>query len=575
MKRLLFWTLGSLFALSVIVVFAVNWIFWPTHHKPLEDPYWAISQYESTLERLRGDLYAVMTGTVPGTNVRSTLAMAMSKSRILTRESAAHDVLLAAPVFANAVKDFVAFEDTVLKPQLQHVNQFDEAQAVALLPKVEDMLATLAAVSPEVWQMQVEGNEEAFNISESRSTWNIIMSVSFGFVASLAVAMFLFFNIRLRDKNKQLAEQTSELESSIAEKNRFMGMVSHELKSPLQTITLSAEALSQPMASNDRANVISRIQRASVALNLQLSDLLTLARSESGKLEYRPDLFEVRELINEITDIESQVAHDKELQLRVHSPREPVFVMADSGRLAQILRNLVNNAIKYTDSGMIVVSLIEATASELTFTVRDTGPGMPSGFVPLETQTFKRFGNMDRREGYGVGLMIAFSLTEYLGGRLQYESDSGGTSFTLTIPATRQDDVPTEVTAGSHRILLVDDMPDLLSSLRTVCEAHGYATDVAASAAVAANLMATTAYDAALIDINMPVRRGDELARDFRRGGLMANRNCLLVGMSADRHPHLAGKSPFDLMLEKPIHIKSVLRELQRRGKDSIKEDRY
>ena len=304
-------------------------------------------------------------------------------------------------------------------------------------------------------------------------------------------------------------------------------------------------------------------------MDLQLRDLLTLARSESGKLEYRPELFDAHALLEEIVQLEAATGYDKDLRLQLVLPPEPVLAVADSGRIAQILRNLISNAIKYTDAGEIEIGLqADEHADGLKFWVDDSGPGMPSGFVPHESSAFKRFGAIDKREGYGIGLRIAYTLTEYLGGALRFNSSEAGTRFDLSIPATVQHEQPLPDIDRLH-ILLVDDTVDLLESLQDACHKNGIKADIAESAAVAANMLAATPYDAALIDINMPIRRGDELANDLRRGGMMANSKCLLLGMSATRHPDLEIKSPFDQMLEKPIRLKALLPVLQHRATSS------
>lgn len=548
-----------------------------TSNMPLEDSYWHVNQFEKSILGLRGDLLEVAIGAPDaGLKAQQALAIALSKNRILTRESKAQESLLQDANFAANLHRLKDFENEVLEPAAAEGSVMDEAQARKLLRQVEQMRGLMADLSPGLWQLQGEQNEYKFQLAQRRAMWNFILSIGLAASAMLALATFVYFYFRLKDKNGELKQKNKQLAQTIDEKNQFIGMVSHELKSPLQAITLSAESLSPYISAEAQNAIIGRLQRAAVQLNMQLNDLLTLVRSDEGKLEYRPDLFEVQGLLEEIVDIEAPAAGEKKLAIHFHVPQDPVFAMADSGRLAQILRNLVSNAIKYTDQGEVEIALESVSEDALEFTVRDTGPGMPAGFEPKSIQPFQRYGAIDKREGFGIGLMIAYSLTEYLGGSLTFVSDAEGTCFRLKVPVTfPDDDLPVaSTTAGPLRVLVVDDRPELLTSLRGACAAHGMEADVAISAAVAANLMATHHYDCALIDVNMPVRRGDELAQDFRRGGAMVNKACLLIGMSADRHPHLASESPFDLMLDKPIQIKMLRRVLQRLGSSSTSADR-
>lgn len=544
---------------------ARDWMLPDASEHEVEDPYWGGSQYTVALLKLRGDLLAVTSGEqYSEEKIKRSLSVVLSKSRILTRDSRAQSTLMRSELFSANVNVLKDFESNYLQTYIQEDSYLDAISARLLLNSLEKISLLMDDLLPDMWLIQGHANDDAFQTAQHRANLNVILSVIAASIALLALAMFVFYYLKLKQKNGELLNQKNELVQSIADKNRFMGIVSHELKSPLQTISLSAESLLENLTTRDRVAVIKRLQRGATSLQLQLNDLLTLARSESGKLEYRPDLFEAVGLLDEIVAIESQVAYEKGLRIYVAPNKEPIFALADSGRISQILRNLISNAIKYTDKGGVELSVESVNENSIRFTVKDTGPGMGEGFEKKSMQPFKRYGNIDKREGYGIGLMIAFSLAEYLGGGLEYQTSSKGTTFVLNVPASiKIEEIETdEAESSPKRILLVDDMPDLLQSLNMACASAGYKTDMAESAAVAANLMAANFYNAALIDINMPNRRGDELARDFRRGGAMNNKACLLIGMTADQSSIQQRDMPFDYMLEKPIKIKGLQRIL-------------
>lgn len=572
MKKTALFIGASLGAAVVGLVFFFFAVRPPALQMPVDDFYWQGSQFEKAVLTLRGDSLEVLAG-VPGAapKAKQSVAMALSKIRMLTRESSAQDVLLRNAKFSENLQHLRDFQHRVLEAAASEDAAMDQRQAQFLLAQIDSMRARLDDLLPEIWQMQAEKNEQRFQIAEQRSRWNIGLGAAVTMLAWTAISMLVYFHLSLRNKNSELELKNKELAQSVDEKNQFIAMVSHELKSPLQAITLSAESLMPYAGVQAQQAVIGRLQRAASQLNLQLDDLLTLVRSDGGKLEYRPDLFEVKGLVEEIIDIESPAAQEKHLKLTIRAPQLPLFVMADSGRLAQILRNLVSNAIKYTDQGSVEIAVENANSHALIFLVSDTGPGMPPGFTPQSIQPFRRYGAIDKREGFGIGLSIAYSLTRYLGGTLDFVSSPQGTQFRLQVPVIVQADetVPAHVSGERLRVLLVDDRPELLESLREACSVHGMDADTALCAAAAANLMAVHRYDCALIDVNMPVRRGDELAQDFRRGGAMANRECLLIGMSAQRHPHLETDSPFHLMMDKPIHIRKLRRVLQRLASNS------
>lgn len=556
--------------LGLAVFFLTVWP--PASQMPVEDFYWQGSQFEKAVLALRGDSLELLVG-VPGaaSKTKQSLSMVLSKSRMLTRESSAQDVLLRNAKFSENVQYLRDFQRQVLEPAVSEERAMDPRQAKILLVQIDSMLARLTELLPELWQMQAAQNEQRFQLAVQRSRWNMVLGAAVAVLSWLAISMLVYFHLSLRNKNSELELKNRELAQTVDEKNQFIAMVSHELKSPLQAITLSADSLMPHAGAQGQQAVIGRLQRATSQLNLQLNDLLTLVRSDEGKLEYRPDLFEVQGLVEDIVDIASSAAQEKHLKLTFRAPQLPLFAMADSGRLAQILRNLVSNAIKYTDQGSVEIAVESPYPHVLAFTVSDTGPGMPPGFTPQSIQPFKRYGAIDKREGYGIGLTIAYSLTQYLGGTLDFVSSNQGTQFRLQVPVIVQaDEMPAAPVPGARlRVLLVDDRQELLDSLREACSVHGMDADTALCAAAAANLMAVHHYDCALIDVNMPLRRGDELALDFRRGGAMANRECLLIGMSAQRHPHLATDSPFHLLMDKPIRIRKLRRVLQRLGANS------
>jgi len=551
--------------LGLAVFFLTVWP--PASQMPVEDFYWQGNQFEKAILVLRGDSLELLAGVQDAApKAKQSLSMALSKSRMLTRESSAQDVLLRNAKFSEDLQYLRDFQHQVLEPAVSEERAMDRRQAKILLVQIDSMLARLTDLLPELWQMQAAQNEQRFQLAVQRSRWNLVLGGAVALLAWLAISMLVYFHLSLRNKNSELELKNKELAQTVDEKNQFIAMVSHELKSPLQAITLSADSLTPHAGVQAQQAVIGRLQRAASQLNLQLNDLLTLVRSDQGKLEYRPDLFEVQGLVEEIIDIASSAAQEKQLKLTFRAPQLPLFVMADSGRLAQILRNLVSNAIKYTDQGSVEIAVESPDPDVLVFQVSDTGPGMPPGFTPQSIQPFRRYGAIDKREGYGIGLTIAYSLTRYLGGTLDFVSSQRGTQFRLQVPVIVQaDEMPAAPVPGARlRVLLVDDRQELLDSLREACSVHGMDADTALCAAAAANLMAVHHYDCALIDVNMPLRRGDELAEDFRRGAAMANRECLLIGMSAQRHPHLANDSPFHLLMDKPIRIRKLRCVLQR-----------
>jgi nitrogen-specific signal transduction histidine kinase/CheY-like chemotaxis protein len=356
-------------------------------------------------------------------------------------------------------------------------------------------------------------------------------------------------------------------ESTLA-RSAFLAKVSHELRSPLQGIVSALDVLSMrrgPEADAD-AELIARIRRSSLLLNTHLRDMLTLAKGEAGRLEMRPEPFDACALVESVAASAADLANDKKLEVVVDVPAAATFVVADGARIDQILTNLVINSIRYTETGQVRLALAgyDGAARLLRFTVSDTGPGIPAAMLPtLLTPDRVVTGSERRGEGSGIGLAIVRTLVDHLGGRIAVQSQLGkGTTFTVEIPAEpiEDDDNDEARDAPTGRVLIVDDRDDVLDALASVLDELGFECDRATSAAVAANLLASRPYDAALIDVEMPIKGGAELADETRRGR-GPNAGTRFIGMSAGEVSN-AILVRFDALLAKPIDHGALRRAL-------------
>ncbi len=224
-------------------------------------------------------------------------------------------------------------------------------------------------------------------------------------------------------------------------RSAFLAKVSHELRSPLQGIVsaLDVLAMRHGPASDADVELISRIRRSSLLLNTHLRDLLTLAKGEAGRLEIRPEPFDVCSLVESVSSSAKELASAKGLELITEIPAFGELVVADSARIDQVLTNLVINSVRYTETGQVRISLLpyDNAARVLRFIVSDTGPGIPAAMLPtLLTPDRTITGSERRGEGSGIGLAIVRTLMDHLGGRIEVSSQVGrGTTFTLSIPA--------------------------------------------------------------------------------------------------------------------------------------------
>jgi CheY-like chemotaxis protein/two-component sensor histidine kinase len=346
-------------------------------------------------------------------------------------------------------------------------------------------------------------------------------------------------------------------QAAVKAKNLFLGMVSHELRSPLQGIVSGLDLLE---AEAGASRLIQGIRRDAEALNAQLADLLTLAKGEAGRLEVHPQAFEACDLVTDLADRFAEQARAKGLHFAATVPDEPVFVVADHARIGQCLTNLISNAIKYTGQGRVEVRLFpyDETVRSLRFEVCDTGPGLPAGFNVQDTEPFRRLAPEDSQgqAGAGIGLVIVRLIVSHLGGSLTLSTPpGGGTAFRIDIPAEPSGTGEPQPTPGDVvQMLVVDDRPEVLEGLCAVARHSGYQCEQAPNAAVAANMLAAKRYDVVLVDLDMPIKRGEDLALETRRGGGCNSRTPLIaISASGEPVPGGARMGPFNAYLPKPI----------------------
>ena len=377
---------------------------------------------------------------------------------------------------------------------------------------------------------------------------------------------------RLLEIERQIERAKLEsLQESLKAKSEFLSRVSHELRSPLQSVVSAIDVIEERFAKDAaEAELLSRVRRGATALNTQLRDLLTLARGDVGKMEINPMPFEVDELANSVAREVRTEAEAKGLQLLVDVPAEPIFVVADPARIDQVLTNLLTNATRHTQRGTVRLTLLPYDPAQgiLRFDVSDTGPGVEKERIPTLFDPYTRFGEITRKgEGAGLGLAIVRSVLHFLGGKVSVSSEPGlGTTFAVAIPAELLDgEHPLDSGHPPGRVLVVDDRKEVLEAIASVVGQLGFECDTALSAAHAANLLGAHSYDMVFLDLDMPVKSGYDLAAETRRS-TGPNRGSRIVSISAADVPDDRRGWPFDGHLTKPITMSAIQRAIAQPG---------
>ena len=246
---------------------------------------------------------------------------------------------------------------------------------------------------------------------------------------------------------KETAEEASELKSA------FLANMSHEIRTPLTSIIGFAEAIgdSAPGTSasdengRDVLHFASLIEKSGRRLLDTLNSVLDFSQLEAGSMQISPDRIDVRDEIAETVELFRPRAEDADVSLHTHYPNSPIRAYADPEALRRILRNLVSNAVKFTDPGGTVTIRAEKTEESVQIDVEDTGIGIDPEFIPHLFDAFEQesTGNERTHEGSGLGLAVAHRLVTLMDGHIDVETEKGeGTRFTVHLlrkaPATVQ-----------------------------------------------------------------------------------------------------------------------------------------
>jgi signal transduction histidine kinase len=225
-----------------------------------------------------------------------------------------------------------------------------------------------------------------------------------------------------------------EAQVTIDAREQVLKIVSHDLRNPLHTISMSTSLMLEvPMDEVQRVKRLQMIKRAGERMTRMVQDLLDVSKFESGRLAIEKRSVDIAPMIGEAVDMLRPLAAERSLRLDESVLADLPPIAADAGRVMQVFSNLIGNAIKFTPSGGRIVIRAESVGGQTRFSVADTGPGIPASQLP---HIFGRFWQADvnDRRGIGLGLAIAKGIVEAHGGRIWVESEVGrGTTFYFTL----------------------------------------------------------------------------------------------------------------------------------------------
>ena len=317
-------------------------------------------------------------------------------------------------------------------------------------------------------------------------------------------------------------------------KSAFLANMSHELRTPLNAILGFSNLLRDRGASEQQRHDLDIINRSGEHLLGLINDVLDVAKVEAGRSKLEATPCDLGRLIEDVKDMVGPRALQKGLALRVERPQAPLFVRTDPSRLRQVLINLLNNAVKFTDRGSVTLRMKATPAIDtgevlLTFEVEDTGEGIAAGDQAAIFDAFVQASAAKRHEGAGLGLTISRQIIELMGGTIQVESVHGqGSRFRTEIKVERAQE--SEVKRGpnlervtalaegqpEYRILIVEDQQENWMVLERLLANAGFRVRVAENGAQGVKEFREWRPQFIWMDLRMPVMDGVEATRRIR-----------------------------------------------------------
>jgi signal transduction histidine kinase/ActR/RegA family two-component response regulator len=381
----------------------------------------------------------------------------------------------------------------------------------------------------------------------------------------------------LRSLEERVAVRTAELERANRAKSTFLANMSHELRTPLNGVIALTDQLAETDDQARRRELASLVSSSGRLLEQVLSDVLDVSKIEAGQFRLSPAPFDLGETVAAMADLHRAAAEAKGLTLtwRIAEPARGVW-LGDSGRIAQILSNLLANAVKFTEAGGVSLT-VDREGEQLRFVVADTGVGFDEG---VHERLFRRFEQADdsitrRFGGTGLGLSICAALTTMMGGEIEAAGRPGeGARFTVRLPlpravAPREERAAAAVDVGvlkGMKVLMAEDHPTNQKVVQIILDPFGIDLTIVGNGEDAVEAWSRNRFDAVLMDMQMPVMDGLTATRAIREREAAAGRPPALIIMltanAMDEHVEAAHAAGADLHIAKPLRPAQLIAAL-------------
>jgi signal transduction histidine kinase len=432
-----------------------------------------------------------------------------------------------------------------------------------------------------------------FMVENIDEKWFPLISTLNYFLSFAITIIFVFFAVfHINKSGRQLVEVWQEAErqkfelseaklkadAAVLAKSRFLSNMSHEMRTPLNGIIGTVNLMLQEPSLPEQQQNLEVLKYSSEHMLSVVNDVLDFSKIEAGKMELATDEFNMKTVLEKIYTVFKNQFESKKVGFEFHIDNTlDKFFKSDETRIRQVLTNLIGNAYKFTDKGMVkcTAKLVssDSEGAEVFFSVSDTGIGMTmeqqqvifDAFNQAETSTTRRFG------GTGLGLTISKKIVSKLGGDLMLESEPGkGSHFFFTTRMSlcqenkafvNENKVGSLISLKGTKVLVAEDSPVNMTITRKFLQRWDVVIHEAVNGQEAVQLFQENEYDVVLIDLDMPIMDGYEALAEIRK----INKNIPAIAFTAAVLPqmkeYLASKG-FNDFLQKPFRPEDLHRKI-------------
>lgn len=421
--------------------------------------------------------------------------------------------------------------------------------------------------------------------------WSIIL-----LICGMLLVLGVLDGLHILSVNRRLRGAVNQAERANAAKTEFLSSMSHDIRTPMNAVIGMTEIAQSHLDDTEFAQeCLEKVRMSGRHLLTLINDILDISKVESGMMTLNPTPISIHNTLEEIGNMVGQSARDKQIifELNAHDIKHDI-VLADPLRVRQVLLNLLNNAIKYTEAGgHVTLEALECVGRSrdkdhavLQFVIADNGMGMSEEFQKNMYQSFSRAtdSRINTIQGSGLGLAIVKQMVDLMGGHIRCKSIEGkGTTFTVVLELPISEELPQDTAAvavptengkrsefeGMH-ILVAEDNDMNWEIIEMMLQEYGITLDRAKNGQLCIEQMQdadTPKYDLVLMDVQMPVMDGKEATRRLRASNDVYLRNIPIAAMTADAFAEdidACMQAGMDAHIAKPVDRKQVLRILRR-----------